>query len=251
MNVSGHTKIGRVDNLVCAGVVEDGLGVDTGFVGEGAETSDVVVEGNVDFNGSGNKILNVLELLELVLALDVFRVGDHHTGHETTKGVLPSVYQGNYNAVARRIEAELLPVLRENNIRFYAYSPIAGGFLTKTKEQLLAGGEGRWDPNSAIGQIYHRLYNKPAMLEVLDDWAEIAKAEGVTKAELAYRWIFFHSHIREDLGDAVIVGATKISQFEETIAAIQRGPLSADAVKRIDAVWEKIKDVATLDNFNA
>ncbi|KAH2603751.1 hypothetical protein KXW93_007595 [Aspergillus fumigatus] len=165
--------------------------------------------------------------------------------------VLPSVYQGNYNAVARRIEAELLPVLRENNIRFYAYSPIAGGFLTKTKEQLLAGGEGRWDPNSAIGQIYHRLYNKPAMLEVLDDWAEIAKAEGVTKAELAYRWIFFHSHIREDLGDAVIVGATKISQFEETIAAIQRGPLSADAVKRIDAVWEKIKDVATLDNFNA
>lgn len=122
--------------------------------------------------------------------------------------VLPSVYQGNYNAVARRIEAELLPVLRENNIRFYAYSPIAGGFLTKTKEQLLAGGEGRWDPNSAIGQIYHRLYNKPAMLEVLDDWAEIAKAEGVTKAELAYRWIFFHSHIREDLGDAVIVGAT-------------------------------------------
>jgi hypothetical protein len=55
-------------------------------VGESAETSDVVVEGNVDFNGSGNKILNVLELLELVLALDVFAVGDHHTGHETTKG---------------------------------------------------------------------------------------------------------------------------------------------------------------------
>ncbi|KAF4212464.1 hypothetical protein CNMCM8980_000970 [Aspergillus fumigatiaffinis] len=165
--------------------------------------------------------------------------------------VLPTVYQGNYNAVARRIETELLPVLRENNIRFYAYSPIGGGFLTKSKEQLLAGGEGRWDPNSVFGQIYHKLYNKPAMLEALDDWAEIAKAEGVSKAELAYRWIFFHSHIREDLGDAVIVGASKISQFEETVAAIQRGPLSADAVKRIDAIWEKIKDVAILDNFNA
>ncbi|GIK00815.1 hypothetical protein Aspvir_004844 [Aspergillus viridinutans] len=165
--------------------------------------------------------------------------------------VLPSVYQGNYNAIARRIETELLPVLRENNIRFYAYSPIAGGFLTKTKEQLLAGGEGRWDPNSMVGQVYNKLYNKPAMLEALDDWAEIAAAEGITKAELAYRWVFFHSHIRQNLGDAVLVGASKISQFEETVAAIQRGPLSADAVKRIDAIWEKIKDLAILDNFNA
>ncbi|GFF40108.1 aflatoxin B1 aldehyde reductase member 3 [Aspergillus udagawae] len=165
--------------------------------------------------------------------------------------VLPSVYQGNYNAIARRNETELLPVLRENNIRFYAYSPIAGGFLTKTKEQLLTGGEGRWDPNTVFGQVYHKLYNKPALLEALDDWAEIAAAEGISKAELAYRWIFFHSHIRQDLGDAVIVGASKISQFEETVAAIQRGPLSAEAVKRIDADWEKIKDVAILDNFNA
>ncbi|RHZ54510.1 aldo/keto reductase family protein [Aspergillus thermomutatus] len=165
--------------------------------------------------------------------------------------VLPSVYQGNYNAISRRIETELLPVLRENNIRFHAYSPIAGGFLTKTKEQILNGGEGRWDPNSLFGQVYHKLYNNPAMLEALDDWGEIAAAEGIARAELAYRWIFFHSHIREDLGDAVLVGATKISQLEQTLAAIQKGPLGAEAVKRIDAVWEKIKDVAILDNFNA
>ncbi|GIJ85199.1 hypothetical protein Asppvi_004055 [Aspergillus pseudoviridinutans] len=165
--------------------------------------------------------------------------------------VLPSVYQGNYNAISRRIETDLLPVLRENNIRFYAYSPIAGGFLTKTKELLLAGGKGRWDPNTPFGQVYHKLYSKPELLEALDDWAEIAAAEGVPKAELAYRWIFFHSHIRQDLGDAVIVGASSISQFEETVAAIQRGPLSADAVKQIDAIWEKIKDAAIVDNFNA
>jgi aryl-alcohol dehydrogenase-like predicted oxidoreductase len=40
--------------------------------------------------------------------------------------VLPTVYQGNYNAVARHSETTLLPILRENNIAFYAYSPIAG-----------------------------------------------------------------------------------------------------------------------------
>lgn len=43
--------------------------------------------------------------------------------------VQPSVYQGSYAAVARGAEDELFPLLRENGIAFYAYSPIAGGFL--------------------------------------------------------------------------------------------------------------------------
>jgi len=43
--------------------------------------------------------------------------------------IMPSVYQGSYAAVARKAEDELFPLLRENNFSFYAYSPIAGGFL--------------------------------------------------------------------------------------------------------------------------
>jgi aryl-alcohol dehydrogenase-like predicted oxidoreductase len=39
----------------------------------------------------------------------------------------PAVYQGHYNALTRRMEEELLPLLRENGIAFYAYSPGAGG----------------------------------------------------------------------------------------------------------------------------
>lgn len=43
--------------------------------------------------------------------------------------VKPTVFQGSYAAVARGIEDETLPLLRENGIALYAYSPIAGGFL--------------------------------------------------------------------------------------------------------------------------
>lgn len=43
--------------------------------------------------------------------------------------VMPTVYQGNYNAVSRKAEDELFPLLRKHNIAFYAYSPIGGGFL--------------------------------------------------------------------------------------------------------------------------
>lgn len=85
VNVSRHAEIGGVDNLVGARVVQDGLGVDTGLVGEGTETGDVVVEGNVDLDGFGHEILNLLELMELVLALDIVAIGGHHTGHQTTE----------------------------------------------------------------------------------------------------------------------------------------------------------------------
>lgn len=85
VDVAGHAEVGGVDDLVGGGVVEDGLGVDTGLVGEGTETSDVVVEGDVDLDGLGDELLNVLELVELVLAHDVVAVGDDHAGHQATK----------------------------------------------------------------------------------------------------------------------------------------------------------------------
>lgn len=59
MDVAGQTEIGGVENLVCAGVVEDGLGVDAGLVGEGAEAGDGVVEGGVDLDSLGNHILDL------------------------------------------------------------------------------------------------------------------------------------------------------------------------------------------------
>ena len=44
----------------------------------------------------------------------------------------PAVYQGHYNALTRKMEDELLPVLRENGVAFYAFSPAAGGAFSKT-----------------------------------------------------------------------------------------------------------------------
>lgn len=85
MHISGQTEIGGVDNLVSRGVLENSLGVDTGLVGEGAETGDVVVEGDVDFDGLGDKVFEVTELLKLVLALDVLGGGNNHASHEATK----------------------------------------------------------------------------------------------------------------------------------------------------------------------
>ena len=60
MHVARQAEIGGVENLVCAGVVEDGLGVDAGLVGEGAEARDGVVERRVDLDSLGDHILNLV-----------------------------------------------------------------------------------------------------------------------------------------------------------------------------------------------
>lgn len=165
--------------------------------------------------------------------------------------VLPTVYQGNYNAVGRLMETELLPTLRKHNIAFYAYSPIAGGFLTKDVEQILAGGQGRWDPNSMVGMLYNGLYNKPGMLDGLHLWEQIAKEAGIPKAELAYRWVVYHSALKAETGDAVIFGSRNNEQLGQTLEGIAKGPLASKIASKVEEVWKVVEAHAPLDNFNS
>lgn len=134
---------------------------------------------------------------------------------------------------------------------FYAYSPLAGGFLAKTKE-ILANrlGEGRWDPSTDLGKLYGWLYNKPDYLDALERWGQIAEQEGISQPELAYRWVAFNSHLQANLGDAVIFGAHKESHYRETVSWLRKGPVSKSAAEDIDRVWDLIKKDAIWDNFN-
>ena len=166
--------------------------------------------------------------------------------------LLPTVYQGNYSAVARRAETELLPTLRKLNIAYYAYSPIAGGLLTKTKEQIINGSKdaGRFGKGHWLGTLYPDLYNKPSYHKALDLWAAAAQAAGCSKAELAYRWVAFDSPLNAGRGDAVVFGASKLSQVKETLAWLKMGSVGKEARVKIDEIWEEIGDDAPLDNFN-
>ncbi|KAJ4333436.1 hypothetical protein N0V87_007632 [Didymella glomerata] len=159
---------------------------------------------------------------------------------------LPEVYQGNYNPVARHLEKDLFPVLRKLNIVFYAYSPLAGGFLTKSAADLDAG-VGRFNKD-ALGGMYSGMYDKPSLREGLKTWNQIAEKEGVAKAELAYRWVAHHSALTEE-GDGVIFGASKLTQIEQTAAGIKKGKLSQEAAKSIDELWESVKAEAPVDNY--
>lgn len=163
--------------------------------------------------------------------------------------ILPTVYQGHYSAVSRKLENDLFPVLRKHNMVFYAYSPQAGGFLAKKKDQLVESSiEGRWDANSSAGQLFRSLYSRKALLEALDVWVQISAEANIPRAELAYRRVTFHSLLGQ--GDPIVFSASSQQQFELTLAGINRGPLPLSVVEKIERVWELVKDEAPLDHFN-
>ena len=147
--------------------------------------------------------------------------------------------------MARYLEKGLFPVLRKLGIVFYAYSPLAGGFLSKSLTDLDAGA-GRFNKD-VIGRMYNDMYNKLSLREGLELWSAIAEKEGVTKAELAYRWVAHHSALTDT--DDIVFGASSLDQLGQTVGSIWKGRLSAEAAERIDALWETVKAEAPVDNF--
>ena len=164
--------------------------------------------------------------------------------------VLPTVYEGNYNAIGREAEKELFPLLREHGIAFYAYSPIAGGFLTKTPQDILDG-KGRFSKDLGFfSKLYNGLYNSPAKLEFLGRFGEIAGDAGVSQGELAFRWVTYHSFLDAGYGDGIIIGSRFGTQLESTLAWLRKGPLNEDVAGRVDGLLGIIEGEGILDNWN-
>lgn len=164
--------------------------------------------------------------------------------------VLPSVYQGNYNAAGRLAEKDLFPLLRENNIAFYAYSPVAGGFLTKTPEDI-DGGKGRFSKEIPFfSAMYNSLYNTPAKLKFLSEFGKIAIENSISQAELAYRWVTYHSSLKPENGDGIILGSRFGAQLDETLGGLKKGPLSAESAQKVNSLSKIIEGEEILDNWN-
>ncbi|EPE08533.1 aldo/keto reductase [Ophiostoma piceae UAMH 11346] len=148
----------------------------------------------------------------------------------------PAVYQGMYNALQRKAEEELLPLLRQHSCAFYAYSPLAGGFLTgkvtaardsQDKDSRLA--RTRWQGASAYS-IYTNTFDKPAMhatIRTLKAACDVVAEGGpaLTLQEASLRWLLHHSAISSEHGDGIIFGAKTVDQVHSNVAEMRRGPL--------------------------
>ncbi|KAK5133624.1 hypothetical protein LTR08_007572 [Meristemomyces frigidus] len=158
--------------------------------------------------------------------------------------VKPTVYQGQYNLLARKGEKELFPILREHGIAFCAYSPAAGGMLTGKVTRESADQDGRWSKASPGGQAYSAAYHQDLIFEASTKIQNKAKEHGISGHAAALRWCIHHSVLDVKNGDAVIVGASSVGQLEEGLKICEEGPLPTDLVKAIEEVWPTVQAVA-------
>lgn len=136
------------------------------------------------------------------------------------------MYQGEYNALMRDDEAELIPLIRRHNCVYYAYSPLAGGFLTG-KVTFATNAETelhrtRWSGPSTF-KPYADTYNRQKMHDAIRALKSLCDEEGVSLQEASLRWLVWHSKLGE--GDAVILGAKKEAQLESNVKDARKGPL--------------------------
>ncbi|MBR5513601.1 MAG: aldo/keto reductase [Ruminococcus sp.] len=152
--------------------------------------------------------------------------------------MLPVVYEGLYNPLSRRAETELSMVLNRFGLRFYAYNPLAGGILTNKYNSFDdAVVEGRFTnrPN------YKNRYWKKSYFDAVGELKKICEKYGISIIEATYRWMMYHSMLNTERGDAVIIGASKLSQVEQNIAAVNSGELPEELVSAFEKAWETTK----------
>jgi L-glyceraldehyde 3-phosphate reductase len=140
-------------------------------------------------------------------------------------GVPLLIHQPRYSMFDRHIENGLLPVLDEVGAGSIAFSPLAQGLLT---DRYMRGvvpegsraSKGRWLQPGAIGETYL------ARVRGLD---AIARGRGQSLAQLALTWVLRHRQVA-----SALVGASSVTQLENSAAAIDAAPLSAQEVAAID-----------------
>ena len=176
---------------------------------------------------------------------------NHAKAHDL---ILPTVFQSAYAPVTRHNETLLFPTLRQLGIRIQAYSPLAMGFLAKSPSDFEVGAkglQGRWDASTVHGEVHMFMFGKPSFIAMLGDWCALAEESGAGKVGLAYRWLRYHSALKGELGDEMIIGASSARQLEETMKEIEKGPLEQWVVERIEGMWESVKEDAEVDTQRA
>ncbi|KAF7943535.1 hypothetical protein EAE96_011458 [Botrytis aclada] len=160
--------------------------------------------------------------------------------------IRPSVYQGVYNTIQRSIEPELLPCLHKYKMSFYAFNPIAGGYLTSRyhRNQESVEATSRFDDAHLQGKMYRQRYWNDTIFDALDIIREASKKEGLTESECALRWLVCHGGLEAERGDKIIIGASSEEHLRENLVDLEKGELSGEILEALDRAWVKTRAVA-------
>lgn len=145
----------------------------------------------------------------------------------------PSMEQPQYNILCRqRFEVEYAPLYKELGYGTTTYSPLYTGLLTgKYNDGIPKGSRATLDEYPWIRERAE----DPEILSLTRQLAEVADELGLTLAQMSIAWILKNPNV-----STVITGASKISQLEENVKALQTKELLTEDV--MTRIREIVKD---------
>jgi L-glyceraldehyde 3-phosphate reductase len=141
-----------------------------------------------------------------------------------------TIHQPYYNMLGRTIEADLLPHTDRAGVGVIAFCPLASGLLSGTKYQ-----DGEVPADSRPGREWARHWvaarSKDERKRVLQGLAGLARERGQSLAQMAVAWTLRHAGMT-----SVVMGASRVEQVEQNVAALAKLDFTKEELAHIDAL---------------
>ncbi|VVT04694.1 Uncharacterized oxidoreductase YajO [Sphingomonas sp. EC-HK361] len=139
-----------------------------------------------------------------------------------------------YSLLGRGVEDQVLPMAAHYGLGYTAWSPLAGGFLSGkyTRENLD-------DPNNRLSGFDMIPFDKDMGFALVETMRGIAAAHDATVAQVALAWLLAKPQV-----SSVLIGASKLSQLDDNIAAANLA-LTPEDLAKLDKATEPTPDFVT------
>jgi L-glyceraldehyde 3-phosphate reductase len=138
------------------------------------------------------------------------------------------IHQMRYSMFDRKPEAGVLKVLREEGVGGIAFTPLAQGLLTG---RYLEGIPSDSRAAKTSSPFLNAKDIDDAKLARIRGLNEIARERGQDLAQMALAWV-----LRDGVMASALIGASKVSQIEQNVAAIKNLKFSAEELQKIERV---------------
>lgn len=167
----------------------------------------------------------------LYVGVSSFSGAHFERAHEVTKtkGLAPiTLHQPAYNMLYRDIEWDLLDHTESRGTGVIVFAPLAQGLLT-----------GKYLHGVPEDSRAHQVWGKATDSNLASEETrakllalnEIAKVRGQSLTQLAIAWI-----LRKPQITSVLIGASRVSQIEENVGALDNISFTEDEIKEIDRI---------------
>jgi L-glyceraldehyde 3-phosphate reductase len=140
------------------------------------------------------------------------------------------IHQPKYSMFNRWVEGGLLDILGDQGIGGIAFCPLAQGLLTDRYLQGIPSGSRASKPNTFLKKQdvdEHHVTEARAL-------NNIAAERGQSLAQMALAWV-----LRDGRMTSALIGASRVEQIEQNVAALSNLAFSADELTRIDAILKQ------------